>query len=159
VLYKVGGPNRTDSLPSWVPDWKHGWAHLSTAPITLHNGFSAGGASPLFYTDNNVGMLKLRGTIIDTVSWVDGLVPFFDELPFLTYLKPELHLYTNIADDRWQAYQGRYSVSGHNASMRASSDQRLLKTSTRPFCKTHQFLRRKKGKLPFKAWYRDNLGA
>jgi hypothetical protein len=105
MLYEVGGPNRTDSLPSWVPDWKHGWAHLSTAPITLHAGFNAGGATPVFHIDNNLRTLKLRGTIIDTVSWVGGLVPFFDDVPFLTSLEPEIHLYPKTADDRWQAYQ------------------------------------------------------
>jgi hypothetical protein len=32
-------------------------------------------------------------------------MPFFDELPFLTCLEPEIHLYPKSAGDRWQGYQ------------------------------------------------------
>jgi hypothetical protein len=105
MLYEVGGRCRNDILPSWVPDYEHGYTNLSKPPVTLADMFNAGGPEPLFNIDSTRHTLKLRGAVVDAICWVGGLMPFSEKSPFLACIEPEFHLYPEISEDRWQAFQ------------------------------------------------------
>jgi hypothetical protein len=101
MLYEVNGPSRNDILPSWVPDYKHGYTPVSTSPVTLPDLFNAGGSDPLFSINSTRQTLELRGAVVDVLHWVSELIPFFDKSPFLACLELELHLYPETTEEQW----------------------------------------------------------
>ncbi|XTI94843.1 hypothetical protein V2W45_1257337 [Cenococcum geophilum] len=105
MLYEVSRPSRNEVLPSWVPDYEHSYSHSSTPPVTLADMFNAGAPDPLFNIDSTQQTLKLRGVVVDVIRWVGRVMPFSEKSPFLACVEPEFHLYPEMAEDRWQAFQ------------------------------------------------------
>ena len=105
VLYEVDGPNRNHNLPSWVPDWEHGWTRKYGAPITHADAFHAGGNIALFFIDPELKLLRLKCKIIDVVFCVGESIPVFEKMPIFSALEINQTLYPAAMDDSWQVWQ------------------------------------------------------
>lgn len=110
ILYETGGPSRNPRLPSWVPDWEHGWAYTCGAPLTRTEGFSAGGQkSPDSVTiDSDPQMLKVRGKIVDVISHSRKSIPVFQNLPFPAVVDSIPLAHTDVTADlsiSWEAFR------------------------------------------------------
>jgi hypothetical protein len=88
VLYKVPGPARNHHLPSWVPDWEHGWTYTYAEPLTVLEGYSAGGESnpDLVNIDHGLRILKVHGKVVDVISHHRKSIPVMEKLPISAVL-------------------------------------------------------------------------
>lgn len=106
-LYEISGPIRNPRLPSWVPDWEHGWVHKVGAPLTKAEYYSAGGqkCQESVIIDAEIMMLKVRGKVIDVISQCHKSIPVFDNLPISSIFNAMHMAHMDLMEDLWSSWE------------------------------------------------------
>ncbi|KAJ9653113.1 hypothetical protein H2198_007663 [Neophaeococcomyces mojaviensis] len=103
--FETNGPNRNKRLPSWVPDWAHGWRRMYGAPLISTKGFSAGGVKALYQIDCGKKLLKLKCKFVDEIVRLGATVPVNEDTPIFAFIQSGCSIYKGVPEDSWTAWE------------------------------------------------------
>lgn len=104
VLYNIPAPGRNSMLPSWVPDWEHGWSDRYSEPLAIIETHMAGGSknAGLIEIDHERRVLKTHGKIVDHISHCSERIPLMEKMP-LSAIAEFLHDIDNL-ERLWKSW-------------------------------------------------------